>query len=140
MNGKPKPAFFAVMFLVVAALFYVGFSRITGRSLLGKGDSATISKDELAKMKGGAEAPDNASITTVKEYSYVPGTKLPDVKGTAAYAPLVDNTVRMALNVWAGWAPVILANNGFAAGKVWKAPNGKSFKLELVLIDDPVAM
>src|SRR3954469_10713044 len=140
MNGKPKPAFFAVMFLVVAALLYVGFSRFTGRSLLGRTDSSSISKDELAKMKGGPEAPDAGSVTTVKEYNYVPGAKLPEVKGTSAYAPLADNTVRMALNVWAGWAPVILANNGFKAGKVWKTQSGKPFKLELVLIDDPVAM
>jgi NitT/TauT family transport system substrate-binding protein len=53
---------------------------------------------------------------------------------------MVDNTVRMALNVWAGWAPVIFANNGFKPGKVWKTPDGKTFKLELVLIDDPIAM
>jgi NitT/TauT family transport system substrate-binding protein len=140
MNGKPKPAFFAVMLLVVGVLLYVGFSRYTGRNLLGGSDSTKISADELAKMKGGPEAPDATGITTVKEYAYVPGTKLPDVKGAAAYAPLTDNTVRMALNVWAGWAPVILANNGFRPGKVWKAPNGKTFKLELVLIDDPIAM
>jgi NitT/TauT family transport system substrate-binding protein len=140
MNGKPRPAFFAVMFLVVAALLYVGFSRFTGRSLLGRSDTATISKDEMAKMKGGPEAPDAGSVTTVKEYNYVVGSKLPDVKGTSAYAPLVDNTVRMALNVWAGWAPVILANNGFKPGKVWKTADGKGFKLELVLIDDPIAM
>jgi NitT/TauT family transport system substrate-binding protein len=139
-NGKPKPAFFAVMFLVVAALLYVGFSRFTGRSLLGKSDSTTISKDELAKMKGGPEAPDGATATTVKEYTFVAGSKLPDVKGTSAYSPMVDNTVRMALNVWAGWAPVIFANNGFKPGKVWKTPDGKTFKLELVLIDDPIAM
>jgi NitT/TauT family transport system substrate-binding protein len=140
MNGKPKPAFFAVMFLVVAALLYVGFSRFTGRSLLGRSDSTTISKDELAKMKGGPEAPDGATATTVKEYTFVAGSKLPDVKGTSAYSPMVDNTVRMALNVWAGWAPVIYANNGFKPGKLWKTPDGKTFKLELVLIDDPIAM
>jgi hypothetical protein len=40
----------------------------------------------------------------------------------------------------AGWAPIILANNGFKAGKVWKTPGGKDFKVELTLIDDPVAM
>ena len=125
MNGKPRPAFFAVMFLVVAALLYVGFSRFTGRSLLGRTDSSNLSKDELAKMKGGPEAPDAGSVTTVKEYNYVAGSKLPDVKGTSAYTPLVDNTVRMALNVWAGWAPVILANNGFKPGKVWKTADGK---------------
>jgi NitT/TauT family transport system substrate-binding protein len=140
MNGKPRPAFFAVMFLVVGALLYVGFSRFTGRSLLGRTDSSNLSADELAKMKGGPEAPDAGSVTTVKEYNYVAGSKLPDVKGAAAYTPLVDNTVRMALNVWAGWAPVILANNGFKPAKVWKTADGKGFKLELVLIDDPIAM
>ena len=35
---------------------------------------------------------------------------------------------------------IILANEGFKPGKVWKTPDGKDFKVELVLIDDPVAM
>ena len=48
--------------------------------------------------------------------------------------------MRFAINVWAGWAPIILANNGFKAGKIWKTPGGKDFKVELTLIDDPVAM
>ncbi len=48
--------------------------------------------------------------------------------------------MRFAINVWAGWGPIIYANNGFKAGKVWKAPSGKDFKVELVLIDDPIAM
>ena len=51
-----------------------------------------------------------------------------------------DRTVRFAINVWAGWAPIIFANNGFKAGKIWKTPSGKDFKVELILIDDPVAM
>jgi NitT/TauT family transport system substrate-binding protein len=139
-SGRPKPAFFLVVFLVIAGLLYLGFTRYTGKSLLGGGDSTTLSADEMAKMKGGAEAPDAAGITTVKEYNYVASSTLPDVKGTSAYAPMVDNTVRMALNVWAGWAPVIYANDGFKAGKVWKGANGKTFKLELTLIDDPIVM
>jgi NitT/TauT family transport system substrate-binding protein len=48
--------------------------------------------------------------------------------------------VRFGINVWAGWSPIILANNGFKPGKVWKTPGGKDFKVELVLIDDPIAM
>ena len=136
-NGKPRPAFFLVMLLIVAGLIYFGVTRFGQR---GAGDDAQISQDEMDAMQGGAEAPDATSLTTVKEYTYVPGTKLPEVRGTSAYEALVDNTVRMALNVWAGWAPVIHANNGLAAGKVWNAPGGKTFKLELVLIDDPIAM
>ena len=62
------------------------------------------------------------------------------MKGISSYKPLADHTVRFAINVWAGWAPIIFANNGFKPGKVWKTPDGKEFKVELVLIDDPVAM
>jgi ABC-type nitrate/sulfonate/bicarbonate transport system substrate-binding protein len=102
---------------------------------------ALITNEELKQMKGGAEAPDSSGITTVKEYKYVAATRLPPVKGISSYKPLsADRTVRLALNVWAGWSPMIYANNGFKPGKVWKTPSGKDFKLELVLIDDPIAM
>jgi len=86
------------------------------------------------------EASDSSVPTTVKEYSFKPAEKLPPVKGTSAYKPLENDTVRFALNVWAGWSPIILANEGFKAGKVWQAPGGKPFKIELVLIDNPVTM
>src|SRR3989449_7695651 len=75
-----------------------------------------------------------------KEYTYVAASRLPPVRGTSSYKPLVNRTVRVALNVWAGWAPVIYANNGFHAGKVWHTAGGQDFKVELILIDDPVAM
>jgi ABC-type nitrate/sulfonate/bicarbonate transport system substrate-binding protein len=87
-----------------------------------------------------SEAADDAVPTTVKEYAFKPAEKLPPVKGTSAYKPLENDTVRFALNVWAGWAPIIHANEGFKAGKVWQAPGGKPFKIELVLIDNPVTM
>src|SRR6185436_5796717 len=75
-----------------------------------------------------------------KEYNFVASAKLPEVKGISSYTPMADRTVRFAINVWAGWAPIIYANNGFKPGKVWKTPGGKDFKVELTLIDDPVAM
>jgi NitT/TauT family transport system substrate-binding protein len=96
--------------------------------------------DGAAGAEGMTEAPDVSVPTTVKEYTFKPAEKLPPVKGVSAYKPLEDDTVRFALNVWAGWAPIIRANNGFKPGKVWQAPGGKPFKLELVLIDDPVQM
>ena len=48
--------------------------------------------------------------------------------------------MRFALNVWAGSAPIVYANNGFKAGQEWTAPGGEKFKVDLVLIDNPVAM
>jgi ABC-type nitrate/sulfonate/bicarbonate transport system substrate-binding protein len=94
-----------------------------------------------SKVGGGTyEAADSQAVTTVKEYDYVPAQKLPEVKGISNYEPMKDRTVKFAINVWAGWAPIIYANEGFAAKKTWKDADGKPFKVELVLIDDPVAM
>ncbi len=131
-NGNPKPAFYLAVFAVVAGLVGLGIWRFSGRS--GGGDAGG---GELAKQ---AESPDAGGITTAKEYNFVPAQKLPPVQGISNYKPMTDRTVRFAMNVWAGWAPIILANGGFKAGKAWKAPGGKDFKVELTLIDDPVAM
>ena len=145
MAGKPKAGFFVVVGLVVLGLVGFALWRMDILAPEGKKDSAggKINKDDLpiAKaQKGTAEAPDDQAPTTVKKYDFVPEAKLPPVKGVSSYTPMKNNTVRFALNVWAGWAPIIFANNGLKPGKVWKTPGGKTFKVDLVLIDDPVAM
>ncbi|MEP6914729.1 MAG: phosphate ABC transporter substrate-binding/OmpA family protein [Acidobacteriota bacterium] len=136
--AQPKPAFYVAVLLVVLGLVGFGLWRY---GAIGPGDQAgRISDSELKQMQKGAEAPDSAGITTVKEYNYVAAAKLPEVKGISSYKPMADRTVRFAINVWAGWGPIIYANNGFKPGKLWKTPGGKDFKVELVLIDDPIAM
>jgi len=138
-NGQPRPAFYVAVFLVVLGL--VGLALWRYGAIGGAGSKVgQFTADELKKMKGGAEAPDTTGITTVKEYNFVSAQRLPEVKGISSYKPMADRTVRFGINVWAGWSPIILANNGFKPGKVWKTPSGKDFKVELVLIDDPVAM
>ncbi len=146
MAGKPKAGFWVVVILVVLGLG--GFALYKAGILAPEGETpdktGDIKPDDLNKIKtgdkAGAEAPDANAPTTVKEYSFVPAAKLPPVKGTSSYKEMEDRTVRFALNVWAGWAPIVWANGGFKAGKEWKTPGGKPFKVELVLIDDPVAM
>jgi NitT/TauT family transport system substrate-binding protein len=133
-SGNPKPAFYLAVFVVVLGLIGLGLWRL---GALPGVKSVKVSKDEMTTQ---TEAPDTSGITTAKEYKYVPAAKLPPVQGISSYKPLADRTVRFAINVWAGWAPIILANNGFKAGKIWKTPSGKDFKVELTLIDDPVAM
>ena len=136
--GGPKPAFYVFLFLVVAGLIGLGLWRFGAIGRPGGGAQVTLKDLQDAGPKG--EAPDAGGITTKKEYDFVPAQRLPEVKGVSAFAPLKDRTVRFAINVWAGWAPIIYANEGFKAGKVWKDAAGKPFKVELVLIDDPVAM
>ena len=137
-NGQPKRAFYAAVLLVVLGLVGLAVWRYSSQAPGGSGGQ--FSSEEMKQMAGSAEKPDNSGITTVKEYNYVPTAKLPEVKGISSYQPMADRTVRFAINVWAGWGPIIYANNGFKPGKLWKTPGGKDFKLELVLIDDPVAM
>src|SRR4029453_7364044 len=137
-NGQPTRAFYAAVLLVVLGLVGLAVWRYSSQAPGGSGGQ--FSSEEMKQMAGSAEKPDNSGITTVKEYNYVPSAKLPEVKGISSYQPMADRTVRFAINVWAGWGPIIYANNGFKAGKLWKTPGGKDFKVELVLIDDPVAM
>lgn len=149
MAGQPKTAFYAVLFLVVGSLIaYATYrSDLFAPSAKQPGNPANpiepgnLGQDPIAKPAAESTDPSNAnSVTTVKEYTFRPAERLPPVKGISRYKPLVDNTVRFALNVWAGWGPIILANDGFKPGKVWKTASGEDFRVELVLIDDPVAM
>lgn len=141
MAGQPKATFYVAMVAVVVAL--VGFAVFRSDLFAPKGgtaDTTAPAGDGGPSPAEGPEAPDTASVTTVQEYRFQPAERLPEVKGISAYKPMEDNTVRFALNVWAGWGPIILANDGFQAGKEWRTPDGKPFKVELVLIDNPVAM
>jgi len=140
--GNPKPTFYLALLLVIAGLVGFAFYRLRGAERAAAPAGAAAGGPAQRELPEGAkgEAPDAAGITTKKEYDFVPAQRLPEVKGVSSYAALKDRTVRMAINVWAGWAPLIYANEGFQPGKLWKDANGKPFKVELVLIDDPVAM
>lgn len=145
MAGQPKPMFYVAVAVVVLGL--VGFAiwrsdLIAPKAEDQQGQQGKTGDIDASKLATGAAAEDVAnatSPTTLEEYTYVPSETLPPVKGTASYT-MENDTVKFALNVWAGWAPIIYANSGFAANKVWKTPEGKDFKVELVLIDSPVEM
>jgi NitT/TauT family transport system substrate-binding protein len=86
----------------------------------------------------GPEAKDAAGITTTKEYKYVPAEKLPPVKGVSNYR-FENRTVVFPINMWIGWLPIVAANRGFRPSEesiFWKK---YGFKVNLKLIDDPVA-
>ncbi len=85
------------------------------------------------------EAPDTQGITTVNEYNYVPGEKLPPVKGVSSYTWDADEkVVQFPINVWIGWLPIVAANHGFAPNDESVFAKKHGFKVNLRLIDDPV--
>lgn len=137
-DARPKPLFYVAVALVVVGLLIYGFRNV----IFPKSQTAgpgMITKEELGQAQG-VEAADANVPTTVKEYKFKPSEKLPPIAQTSGYKPMVNQTVKFALNVWAGWAPIILQNGGGSAGKVWTTPGGEGFKVELVLIDNPVSM
>ncbi len=139
MASEPKGPFYVVVALVVLGLVGYGGYRFRD-TLLPQQAPQHADAIDPNRVANPAESPDSAQITTVKEYKFIPAQMLPAVKEVSSYKPLKDNTVRFALNTWAGWAPIIYANEGRNPGKIWKTAKGDEFKVELVLIDDPVAM
>jgi NitT/TauT family transport system substrate-binding protein len=143
--GKPKPAFFIAVAAVVLGLVGLAFYRCNAKKEGGEGGGSAYIDPKIVKPNGGsttAENPDpNAPPTTVTEYSFEPASTLPEVPGTAEYKALgKPRVVKFAVNVWAGWAPIIWANQGHKPKKVWKDAKGEEFQVELVLIDNPVSM
>src|SRR6266496_884265 len=107
--GNPKPGFYVALLLVVAGL--VGFAFYRFRSVSEKAGPAAQAQAQKELPEGTkGEAQDTSGITTKKEYDFVPAQRLPEVKGVSNYSAMKDRTVRMAINVWAGWAPLIYAN------------------------------
>lgn len=143
MNGQPKPAFYVAVAAVVFALVGFAIYRSDIFAPKAKPNPQHAGPIDLKELEKHAEHPDEGPQLMVKEYKLRPrGERLPDPPGAGAYTSLekTGHTVRFSINVWAGWGPIILANNGMAPGHVWKTPDGKEFKVELVLIDDPIQM
>src|SRR4029079_3579907 len=114
-EGQPNPAFYVAVFLVVLGLVGLALWRY---GAIGPGSKVgQLTSDELEEIKGGAEARDTSGITTVKEYNFVSAARLPEVKGISSYKPMADRTVRFAINVWAGWGPIIHGNHSFNTGQ-----------------------
>ncbi len=143
-GGRPTAAFYVAVLAVVGGLVYFAgqragwFGEQAPDAGQAGGDGPVIDPNEI--NVGQAEQSSDDIVTTRKEYTFVPSERLPEVRGTADYREMEDNTVRFALNVWAGWAPIIHANEGFQPGKIWKTADGKDFKVHLILADDPVKM
>src|SRR5271156_5079779 len=98
MAEQPKSGFYIAVAAVVLGLigFAVWRSDLVAPKPLpppGVGEGqARIDPKEVAQPVESSQ--DTASPTTVKEYHFKPAEQLPPVKGTAAYKPLVNDTVR----------------------------------------------
>ena len=145
--GKPKPAFFIAVLVVVAGLIGLAVMRCKGKKdevTAGSGTnvpSGSAPDPRNPAGNGPVEATGPVTGLTATTYEYEPASTLPPVPGSSGFKALgKPRIVRFAVNTWAGWAPIIFANNGHKPGKTWKDAKGGEFQVELVLADDPIAM
>jgi NitT/TauT family transport system substrate-binding protein len=117
----------------------------------GRSQTVSIDTDKMKKdlAGGGKPAPAAPAASDVankllagdKAVSLVDGSAIPPVTGVSDYdKPMKDGKliVQFPINIWPGWAPIIVANNGMEAneGSVFFKKYG--FYVKLSVVDDPV--
>src|SRR5678815_5802004 len=89
-----------VSLLLILGLVGFGAYIVMRRGTGGGGTAPTSGGAEAPQT----EAPDTKGVTTVSEYKYVPGDRLPAVKGVSQYEWDANNKVlKFSYNVWSGW-------------------------------------
>jgi NitT/TauT family transport system substrate-binding protein len=122
-----------ISILLILGLIGTGVYVVSRRGIGGGGSSPSSTEAPQT------EAPDTKGVTTVSEYKYVPGDRLPAVKGVSQYKWDPNQKVlRFSYNVWAGWLPVIAANHGTKPNLDSVFAKKYGFRVEMVLMDDPV--
>lgn len=115
----------------------------------GKSQQVSINPQDLKKTLDAAKpvpAPAGNDIASKllagdKAVSLVDGSAIPPVTGVSDYdKPMKDGkfVVQFPINIWPGWAPIIVANNGLEPneGSVFFKKYG--FYVKLSIVDDPV--
>jgi NitT/TauT family transport system substrate-binding protein len=133
-----QPARLTVLGKLISTLLIIGLIGFGLYIVMKRGSGGKSGIKESPAVA--TEAPDTTGVTTVKEYKYVPAQKLPEVKGISKYRwNAEEKIVRFSYNVWAGWLPVIAANHGTKPNPESIFAKKYGFRVEMVLMDDPVA-
>jgi outer membrane protein OmpA-like peptidoglycan-associated protein len=114
----------------------------------GKSQQVSINPQELKKNLDAKPSPEKAAADVAskllageKAVSLVDGSAIPPVSGVSDYdKPMKDGKliVQFPINIWPGWAPIIVANNGLEPneGSIFFKKYG--FYMKLAIVDDPV--
>ncbi len=112
--------------------------------------SSNVSVDpkavQAALKKEGGAAPPQADVMSkllkgTNEVSLIGESAIPPVTGVSDYAkPMKDGklVVQFPINVWPGWAPIIMANGGLEASDASVFNKKYGFYVQLSVVDDPV--
>lgn len=133
---------FGKLFIVIVALGVVGFVAFKkyGDRLKDWAGVAPKSAEPSKKPEGGDSAKEDFAALT-REISDAPRAGGLDVKGGATPGnQMLNRTLKVGINTWAGHAPGIVANGGMKPGSpssIYKKKYG--LDVEFILLEDPSA-
>ncbi|MDB6110078.1 MAG: tauA [Pedosphaera sp.] len=144
MTGRGKLVVTILILAVVGFGVYRWWDKIApaGKSMNPSVDTAAVKKAlDAAKPTPAAADISSKLLAGTNAVSLVDGSSIPPVSGVSDYdKPMKDGKliVEFPINVWPGWAPIIVANNGMEPneGSVFFKKYG--FYVHLALVDDPV--
>jgi NitT/TauT family transport system substrate-binding protein len=93
-------------------------------------DAAQAKPDVMGKLLAGG-----------KDVSLIGESAIPQVAGVSDYDRTMKDgkpVVQFPINVWPGWAPIIVANGGMAANPASVFAKKYGFYVQLSLVDDPI--
>ena len=138
--------------LTVLILAVVGFGVWRWRDKIappGKSQQVSVNPQELKKTLDAAKSsPEKAAADVAskllagdKAASLVDGSAIPPVSGVSDYdKPMKDGklVLQFPINIWPGWAPIIVANNGLEPNENSLFYKKYGFYVKLAIVDDPV--
>ena len=143
MTGRGK---FVVTILILAVVGFGVYRWWDKIAPAGMSQNPSVDTAAVKKQLDAAKPTPPADITSkllagTNAVSLVDGSSIPAVSGVSDYDKSTKDgklVVEFPINVWPGWAPIIVANNGMEAneGSVFFKKYG--FYVHLVLVDDPV--
>lgn len=138
----------ALVLLIVLGLLGFGYYTLTNKGVTnqvgGPASPGANGEPGTPASPGNETGPEStqgapSSVTTFQEYKFIPGEKLPAVKGVSNYKWDKDKKiVEFPINVWIGWLPIVAANHGFAPNQDSVFYKKHGFMVNLKLVDDPV--
>ena len=142
MTARGKIVLTLILLAVVGFGVYRWWDKIapTGKSQTVSIDTDKMKKD-LAAPSPAANDVANKLLAGDKAVSLVDGSAIPPVSGVSDYDKTMKDgklIIQFPINVWPGWAPIIVANNGLEPnqGSVFFKKYG--FYVKLSIVDDPV--
>jgi len=141
MTGRGKLVFTLFILMVVSLGVWRWRDKILPASRPG---TPSVNPQEVKKAAEGAKPPADVAkklLAGEKAVSLVGESSIPPVAGVSDFDKPMKNgklVVQFPINVWPGWAPIIVANNGMAPSEASVFYRKYGFYVQLSVVDDPV--